>query len=161
MDVLQLIREALSDKYIATILGADANNLRYSELRHITDVDELLTKDPDYCIRNQAWWGIWAALSKYNGMYEHFDSYGAKPDKSPEWVNLKMRQRMNDALPYLTNLLKNKQYIYNHVKYQDRDGYVNTCGSHVVHRLHRLKNDGVGLQTYYKIHAACSLSEAI
>ena len=55
MDVLQLIHEALSDKYIATILGADANNLRYSELRHITDVDELLTKDPDYCIRNQAW----------------------------------------------------------------------------------------------------------
>ena len=26
---------------------------------------------------------------------------------------------------------------------------MNTCGSHVVHRLYRLKNDGMDLQTYY------------
>ncbi|MFM7982304.1 MAG: hypothetical protein ACKPKO_23590, partial [Candidatus Fonsibacter sp.] len=32
---------------------------------------------------------------------------------------------------------------------QDRDGYVNTCGSHVVHMLYRLKNNGMDLQTYY------------
>ena len=89
-------------------------------------------------------------MSKYNGIYEHFGSYGAKPDKSLEWVNMKMRKPLNEATPYLTNLLKNKQYIYNKVKYQDRDGYVNTCGSHEVHRLYRLKNDGMDLQTYYR-----------
>ncbi|MFM7978916.1 MAG: hypothetical protein ACKPKO_06330, partial [Candidatus Fonsibacter sp.] len=55
---------------------------------------------------------------------------------------------LNEATPYLTNLLKSKQYIYNNVRYQDRDGYVNTCGSHVVHKLYRLKNDGMDLQTY-------------
>ncbi|MFM7990022.1 MAG: hypothetical protein ACKPKO_62980, partial [Candidatus Fonsibacter sp.] len=61
---------------------------------------------------------------------------------------LNMRRGLNEATPYLTNLLKNTQYIYKNVKYQDRDGYVNTCGSHVVHRLYRLKNDNVNLQTY-------------
>ncbi|MFM7979177.1 MAG: hypothetical protein ACKPKO_07660 [Candidatus Fonsibacter sp.] len=48
----------------------------------------------------------------------------------------------------MTNLLQTNQYIYNNVKYQDRDGYANTCGSHVVHKLYRLKNDGVDLHTY-------------
>ena len=61
-----------------------------------------------------------------------------------------MRRRLNEATPYLTNLLKDKQYIYNNAKYQDRDGYVNTCGSHVVHRLFRLNNDGMGLHAYYE-----------
>ncbi len=89
-------------------------------------------------------------MSKYNGIYEHFDSYGNRPDKSLEWVNMKMRRRLNMATPYLTNLLRDKEYIYNNVKYQDRDGYVNTRGSHVVHRLCRLKNDGMDLHAYYE-----------
>ena len=52
------------------------------------------------------------------------------------------------ATPYLTNLLRGKEYIYNNVKYQDREGYVNTCGSHVVHRLYRRKNDDMDLHAY-------------
>ncbi|MFM7983563.1 MAG: hypothetical protein ACKPKO_29980 [Candidatus Fonsibacter sp.] len=78
-------------------------------------------------------------MSRYNGIYEHFDVYGNEPDKALEWVNLKMRSRLYEATPYLTNLLPKKDYNYNNVKYQYRDGYANTCGSHVVHRLHRLK----------------------
>ena len=50
MDVVRLIHQALSDEYIGTILGANAKIIRYSELRHISDLDELLTKDLDYCI---------------------------------------------------------------------------------------------------------------
>ncbi|MFM7983699.1 MAG: hypothetical protein ACKPKO_30685, partial [Candidatus Fonsibacter sp.] len=145
MDVIQLIHKALSNEDIETILGKDAYIIIYSELRHIDDLDELLTNDICYCIilyEDRPDRGHWTALSKYDGTYEHFDSYGSKPDKTLEWVNVKMRRRLNQATPYLTNLLKSKQYIYNNVKFQDRDGYVNTCGSHVVHRLYRLKNDG-------------------
>jgi hypothetical protein len=152
MDVVQIINKALSDEDIGTILGADAKIIRYSELRHIDDFDGLLTHDMDYCIilyEDRPDKGHWAALSRYNGIYEHFDSYGNRPDKSLEWVNMKMRRRLDPATPYLTNLLKSKEYMYNRVKYQDRDGYVNTCGSHVVHKLYRLKNDGMDLRTYY------------
>ena len=45
-----MIHKALSDEDIGTILGPDAKIIRYSDLRHITDLDELLTKDRDYCI---------------------------------------------------------------------------------------------------------------
>ena len=50
MDVVQLINKALSDEDIGTILGADTKIIRYSELRHIDDLDDLLTQDMDYCI---------------------------------------------------------------------------------------------------------------
>ena len=40
MDVIKLINKALSDEDIGTVLGADANIIRYSELRHIDDLDE-------------------------------------------------------------------------------------------------------------------------
>ena len=115
MDVIRLIHKALSDEDIGTILGTDAKIIRYSELRHIDDLDELLTKDIDYCIilyEDRPDRGHWTALLRYNGIYEHFDSYGNKPDKSLEWVNLKMRRMLNEATPYLTNLLhKKKLYL--------------------------------------------------
>ena len=50
MDVIMLINKALSDDYIGTILGADAKNIRYSELKHIDDLDDLLTQNIEYCI---------------------------------------------------------------------------------------------------------------
>ena len=76
MDVMNRKGKALSDKDIGTILGADAKIIRYSELRHIDDLDELLTKEMDYCIilyEDKPNRGHCAALSKYNGIYEHFD----------------------------------------------------------------------------------------
>ena len=118
MDVIKLINKALSDDDIGTILGADAKIIRYSELRHIDDLDDPLTHDMDYCIilyEDRPDRGHWTALSKYNGIYEHFDSYGNRPDNSLEWVNMKMRRKLNMATPYLTNLLKDKQYSYNTV----------------------------------------------
>ncbi len=43
-----------------------------------------------------------------------------------------------------------EEYIYNNVAYQNKDSRVNTCGSHVVHRLYRLKNDNMSLPDYYQ-----------
>ena len=50
MDVIQLIHKALSDEDIGLILGTDAKIVRDLELRHITNMDELLTKGMDYSI---------------------------------------------------------------------------------------------------------------
>ncbi|MFM7978084.1 MAG: hypothetical protein ACKPKO_02105 [Candidatus Fonsibacter sp.] len=76
--------------------------IRYSELRHIDDLDKLLTHDIDYCIilyKDRRDRGHLTALSKYNGIYDHFDVYGNKPDKSLEWVNMKMRRRLKQVTP--------------------------------------------------------------
>ena len=84
-------------------------------MRHINYLDDFLTNDSDYCIilyEDRPDRGHWIPLSKQNSVYEHFDSYGNKPDKDLEWVNLNMRRRLNEATPYLTDLLKSNKYIY-------------------------------------------------
>ncbi|MFM6255712.1 MAG: hypothetical protein ACKPEQ_42365, partial [Dolichospermum sp.] len=70
MDVIKLINKALSDEDIGTILGTDTKIIKYSELRHIDDLGELLTKDLDYWIilyKDRPDRGHWTALSRYNG----------------------------------------------------------------------------------------------
>ena len=62
----------------------------------------------------------------------------------------KTREALNQRIPYLSRLLKNEHYIYNRVKYQNEDNYVNTCGSHVAHRIYRLINNNMTLEQYHK-----------
>ena len=91
MDVIKLMYKALSDDDIGTILGTDTTIIRNSELSHIDDLDDLLTKDMNDCIilyEDRPDNGHWTALSKNNGIYEHCDSYGNRPDKSLDWVTI-------------------------------------------------------------------------
>ena len=155
MDVVRLINKALSDEDIQRILGSDAKIIKYSELGNLYDIDQLLPDEKDYCIilyEDRPNRGHWTALLKYNNLYEHFDSYGVKPDSELKWIGEKRNRQLHQDEPYLTQLLKKEEekYIYNNVAYQSKDSRVNTCGSHVVHRLYRLKNDNMSLPDYYQ-----------
>ena len=59
---------------------------------------------------------------------------------------------LNQNEPFLTQLLEKEEekYIYNNVAYQSKDSRVNACGSRVVHRIYRLKNDDVSLPDYHQ-----------
>ena len=95
--------------------------------------------------------GHWTALLKYDGLYEHFDSYGVKPDTELKWIGSKRNRVPNQDESYHAQLLEEEEekYIYNNVAYQSKDSTVNACGSHAVHRLYRLKNDDMSLPDYY------------
>ncbi len=83
MDVVRLINETLSNEDVQRILGRDAEIIDYSELGYLCDIDQLLPGENDYCImfyEDGPSSGHWTALSKYNGLYGHFDSYGVKPN---------------------------------------------------------------------------------
>ena len=154
MDVLRLVNKALSDADIQRILGG-VKIIKYSELGHLYDIDQLLTNDRGYCIilyEDAPNRGHWTALLKCNGLYEHFDSHGVKPDTELKWIGAKRNVMLNQGKPYLTQLLETEEekYIYNNVAYQNKDSRVNACGSHVVHRLYRLKNNDVSLPDYYQ-----------
>ncbi len=45
---------------------------------------------------------------------------------------------------------EDEKYIYNNVDCQSKDSRVDTGGSHVVHRLYRLKNDNMNLTDHYQ-----------
>ena len=62
---------------------------------------------------------------------------------------MKKRRSLHENEAYLSNLLKDEQYTYNTVRYQESDIGVNTCGPHVVHRLYRLKAQDMDLDAYH------------
>ena len=109
MEILKLVSKALSDEDIQRILGGDAKIIKYAELGVLYDIDQLLTNDKDYCIilyEGSPYRGHWTALLKYNGLYEHFDSYGVKPDTELKWISAKRNRMLNQDEPYLTQLLE-------------------------------------------------------
>ena len=83
MSVGKLFHKALSDSDIRIILGTDTKILKYSELAGVGSLDELLPRLVDYCVllyEDSPNRGHWVALLKYNDIFEHFDTYGIKPD---------------------------------------------------------------------------------
>ena len=62
---------------------------------------------------------------------------------------MKKRRLLHEDEPYLSNLLKHEHVIHNTVRYQELDSGVNTWGSHVVHRLYRLKKQKMDLDAYH------------
>ena len=154
MEVIKTIHKALSDKDIRDILGDKCKIIKYSELSQYNSLSELLPELLDFVVvlyEESVNSGHWVALLKYNNVYEFFDAYGLFPDKQLLWMDLKTRQALNERIPYLTNLLKHENYIYNKVKYQNEESnFVNTCGSHVVHRIYRLINNSMTLEDYHK-----------
>ena len=85
---------------------------------------------------------------KCNDMFAHFDSYGIKPDKELQWINMKKRLMLRQAIPYLSRFLHDERYIYNSVRYQETESAVNTRKSHVVNRIYRLKYYNMDLDAY-------------
>jgi hypothetical protein len=153
MQVIETVHRALSDKDIRDILGDKCKIIKYSELSQYSSLSELLPELLDYVVilyEESLNSGHWVGLLKYNNIYEFFDSYGLMIDKQLIWTDLKTRQRLNERIPYLTNLLKHENYIYNKTHFQDQDNFVNTCGSHVVHRIYRLINNNMTLEDYHK-----------
>ncbi len=155
MEIVRLINKPLSDTDIQKILGSDTKIIKYSELGHLYDIDQLLPNEKDYCIilyEDRPDRGHWTALLKYDGVYEHFDSYGVKPDSELKWVSPKMREQLGQSEPYLTKLVRKEEerFIHNDVQYQSKDSKVNTCGSHVANRLYRFKNDDFSLSDYHR-----------
>ena len=61
---------------------------------------------------------------------------------------MKKRRVLKQATLYLSHLLEDERYIYNRVRYQQLDPDVNTCGSHIVNRIYRLKRYNMDLDAY-------------
>ena len=122
----KIVKKPLSDEELKIILGKEVKIIMYPDLAKYSSVDLLLPEPNDYCIilivESETKFNIsrhWCALFKYDGKYEWFDPYGNDVDVDlMTWMDAKTRVSLNESKPYLTYLLKNKQYIYNKVKYE-------------------------------------------
>ena len=153
--ILKLIHKSLSDNDLKHILGGDLKIIKYADLAKYKSIDEVLTKERDYAIllyvdneTPSTISGHWVAIARNKDLYMFFDSYGLKPDEEFHFISLKKRYEVHEYKPYLTNLLRNVNYIYNKVKYQNKDYMVDTCGSHCTMFLWYFKNQDMDLPEY-------------
>ena len=151
--VIKLVATPLGDDDIKRILGQDTKIIKYSELSKFNDLDELLQKEQDYCIvlyEQEPQSGHWIAILKYNNIFEFHDPYGYKPDYQLKWTDPKMRQNLNQYVPYLTNLLETEREkcIYDNFDFQDEDNKVSTCGHHCCFRIFCFRNFNMDLNQY-------------
>ena len=154
----KMVKHPLSDNELKTILGKDAKIVMYPDLAKYSTLEQLLPNPLDYCIiliveseNKYNISGHWTALLKYNGIYEYFDPYGNDVDVDLiNWMDKKTRVRLHEDKPYLTFLLKGRNYIYNKVKYEALRKGVNTCGSHSSYRIYQFKKYNLTLEQYHK-----------
>jgi hypothetical protein len=154
----KMVKHPLSDNELKTILGKDAKIVMYPDLAKYSTLEQLLPNPLDYCIilivESENKFNIsghWTALLKYNGIYEYFDPYGNDVDVDLiNWMDKKTRLRLHEDKPYLTFLLKGRNYIYNKVKYELLRKGVNTCGSHSSYRIYQFKKYNLTLEQYHK-----------
>ena len=153
MDLVKSIHKALSDEDIHHILGRVCKIRKYSELARYQDLEEPrpnLLGCAVVLYAEQESSGHWVGFLSATAYSSSPTPYGLIPAKELSWVSPKAMRTLSESVPYLSNLLKGERYVYNRVKYQNLGSYVNTCGSHVVHRVYRLIHDNMCAHEYYE-----------
>ena len=154
----KLVKKPLSDTELKTILGKDLKITMYPDLAKYSSLEQLLPNPFDYCIilivESESKFNIsghWTARLRYDGLFEYFDPYGNGVDVDlMTWMDRKTRARLHEDKPYLTYLLKGRNYIYNKVRYEVLKKGVNTCGSHSSYRIYQFKKYNRTLEEYHK-----------
>ena len=156
--VLNTIKfEPMGDDEIKIFLP-DAKIIKYSELRKLHSLDDLLPNDKDYAIilvENNFNRGHWIVIMKDGNLINYFDSYGRPIDAHLFDVPIQKRVQLQAEKPYLTNLLKQevskgKKVIFNKTAFQGGGDGLATCGRHSIYRILNFLN-GMGEDKYMKM----------
>lgn len=146
--------QPLSNDQITNLLP-NAKIMRYSDLRKVNDLNDILTEPIDYVIllyETEPNLGHWITLLKYDQTYEYFDSYGNKINDPLKWNTKEKNIQLNQDENTLINLLNKSGYkvIYNKIKYQKDREDIQTCGRHALFRILNLILKNRTLDDYTK-----------
>jgi len=129
----------LSDDDIRKILGDDISIITYPQLGEMKSINEAFDKKGRcimlYLTEDHSS-GHWVCMLNKGGTVEYFDPYGEAPEQALDNVPMSKLQELDEASPYLTELLRasGKKVIYNHYAFQKDKADINTCGRHSVVR---------------------------
>lgn len=124
----------LSGNEISRSLGNNVNIVMYDSLSDNTTLEDMLGPHKKFALLTMfegTKIGHWTGgLITPNGTFEHFDSYGKRPDFE--------LSDMGDSSHTYSNIIKRSSIpvkIFNTVDFQEESHSVNTCGRHVIIRL--------------------------
>jgi len=147
-----IIEEPMGDDDIKHYFP-NAQILKYSELNNFDSIDEVLPNNKSFSFllyEDSPNKGHWCCISRNDGEYEFFDSYGGRPDAPLNWNDKITNQMLGQGKKTLSQLFDNTDLdvVYNDIKYQEEEPDVNTCGRHCVFRLKKMI-EGLNLHEYY------------
>ena len=135
---------SLSDREIYNRLRGRTNVLLYSQLRNVTDIEQILRNDSAVILyETSPRVGHWVCLIRniMNGRpsIEFFDSYGLFPDMQKKYINREFLDGSSQSHNKIAELLyraRDRYDIhYNNHRLQKRKKGVSTCGRHVIARI--------------------------
>ena len=104
--------KSFGEKDLYRVCNGNVNIIQYRNLIHYTHIDEIL--DPyDCCIilyETEDKYGHFNCITKRGNIIEHFDSLGLGPDKCLSFVDKKIRNHLNEEVPYLSYLYATSGY---------------------------------------------------
>jgi len=131
---------SLSDDDIRRLLGKDISLMTYPDLANKKSLNDCFDSKGRCIIlflTEDEHTGHWCCMLKTNKGVEFFDPYGDKPEEQLEDVPQSRLEQMDEAEPYLTDLMRKSglPIYYNTHAFQKERGDINTCGRHCVARL--------------------------
>lgn len=141
------ISRPLSGRDIVRLVGNRAKVMRYSKLQEYNNIEDVFGGGDAVIVlyESKRNFGHWTLILNRPENYEHFDSYGLKPDQELKFVPKPFKQQYYNDIPHLTLLLykSEKPTHYSQYKLQSEKQNVNTCGRWCVVRalLKRLSED--------------------
>lgn len=136
----QRIAHSLTGSEMAE-LNPGVKIITYDELKHVTDIDELLHPAGKLIILHMqgANYGHWVCVFVRDNTINYFCPYGLKPD-SKKYTNIPddVYVESGQIFSLLSELLIDSRYkkiMYNEVPYQELNDKVNSCGRWCTVRL--------------------------
>ena len=156
--IAQIMDDPIDDTEMKEYLGQDAKILKYSDLRSVKHIAELLPSATDFVIllyQTEPTEGHWVGLSKYpdrfgSSVLEYFDPYGNTLDEPLSWITSQRNKQLGITSPYLTNLMNasGHKLLENRVRYQQESPKIETCGRHIIYRILKLVQHGFKQRQY-------------
>lgn len=138
MDLKKLISKALSDEDIKRALDGKINIVKYSELKNMKHIDELLGKygRAIILIETQKNRGHWVCLVKNDLLNAliFMDSYGCYPTNELRYIPRSFFKMSDQKREHLFRLLEEQplEIRYSQYRLQKMKPYINTCGRYCI-----------------------------
>jgi hypothetical protein len=148
MSIDERIKTSMTNTDLERHTGiADADIIKYSDLKNYSKLEELLPTDKSariILIEDKYNHGHWVCVLRYGDTFEYFNSYGKKYDADWGFVGRMMRVILGQQNNDMTRLFKQAQKdgwktTWNKVPYQKMAADVQTCGRWCVFRIETMK----------------------
>ena len=133
--------------------------IKYADLDQYNSIYDLMPSRIDYVFlltENDVNIGHWTLMTRSDGKFHYFDSYGEKPQSILNFISPKMNKKLGnnyseDLGKMIKSIKKNHKFTYNKYQFQADLLDVNTCGRWCILYLSLFLTDDLSNEEFIKL----------